>query len=372
MNINNIFKTIKKEEEHMNLREKKLREVHVSTPNIILSNKSTINISDFITTDLDSFDKSSDKMYINVYQSSYKNGASSTGLGDFIRGTYFMMQFCDINECKYDTIVNHPISRYMKNALIDNTLTYEDIPQDGYKTIYENIVKFEQSNFKSNIHSNNIISAKNEPLFAMLLKKYLKRNVVVVGSKIFVYMIAYPMLHTSIKQEHRLYIQRMMEGTDIIMNMVSYILKALQLEKGEYTLIHVRCGDNFLIPNYTNRAGISWTSPRVTFNKIKREIGLMCSSNSLSSKYFLMADNNHIKKEIVTAYPFIKTWYHELSHIGEGVKSSDVSLKNVMVDYHIIASSKRVVSYSVYTHGSGFSKWCAETYNIPHVCKYVG
>jgi hypothetical protein len=30
--------------------------------------------------------------------------------------------------------------------------------------------------------------------------------------------------------------------------------------------------------------------------------------------------------------------------------------------------SKYIYSFSVYDHGSGFSKWCATTYNIPYIC----
>ena len=47
-------------------------------------------------------------------------------------------------------------------------------------------------------------------------------------------------------------------------------------------------------------------------------------------------------------------------------------LENTMLDFYLISKSKNVMSYSVYEHGSGFSKWCAFTYDIPYYCKYVG
>jgi hypothetical protein len=36
-----------------------------------------------------------------------------------------------------------------------------------------------------------------------------------------------------------------------------------------------------------------------------------------------------------------------------------------------LANSRSIYSISVYIHGSGFSFWCAKTYNIPYSCKYI-
>jgi hypothetical protein len=44
------------------------------------------------------------------------------------------------------------------------------------------------------------------------------------------------------------------------------------------------------------------------------------------------------------------------------------SLKNTLIDFYLMSQSKQIISFSVYQHGSGFSKWCAVTYEIPYVC----
>ena len=43
----------------------------------------------------------------NVYQYKYKYGIASTGLGDFIRGSYFILEFCKLYNFKPKIIFNH-------------------------------------------------------------------------------------------------------------------------------------------------------------------------------------------------------------------------------------------------------------------------
>jgi hypothetical protein len=306
--------------------------------------------------------------YINVYQTRYKGNHLSTGLGDFLRGCYCLFQYCDIHNYKYDVLINHQIAKYLKNtqSFFDR---YPDITTDKYKNIFNNIVKFENSNFNTNILPNNIVSYKNNQSFDKAFENYMKSNVT-FNKKKFIYTIAYPNIHREITQEHRIYMQKIMECNDDVMNDVKYILSTLQLENSNYTLIHIRCGDKYLIPGYTQPKHLSnyKDTKKILFNRVKNELRAVCNP---SVKYLLLADNNYIKKEVVTAFPFIKTWYHEICHMGEGQNVKDTSAKNNLVDFNLISKSSNIISYTVYEHGSGFSKWCAETYSIPHTCKYL-
>jgi len=306
--------------------------------------------------------------YINVYQTRYKGNHLSTGLGDFLRGCYCLFQYCDIHNYKYDVLINHQIAKYLKNtqSFFDR---YPDITTDKYKNIFNNIVKFENSNFNTNILPNNIVSYKNNPSFDKAFENYIKSKVT-FNKKNFIYTIAYPNIHRKITQEHRIYIQKIMECNDDVINDVKYILSTLQLENSNYTLIHIRCGDKYLIPGYTQPKHLSnyKDTKKILFNRVKNELSAVCNP---SVKYLLLADNNYIKKEVVTAFPFIKTWYHEICHMGEGQNVKDISAKNNLVDFNLISKSSNIISYTVYEHGSGFSKWCAETYSIPHTCKYL-
>ena len=88
----------------------------------------------------------------------------------------------------------------------------------------------------------------------------------------------------------------------------------------------------------------------------------------------LLADNNYIKKIILNKYTntSIKTNFNEITHLGEGVILTTNAVENTMIEFYLISLSKSVFSMSIYKHGTGFSKWCAETYNIPYICKFIG
>ena len=51
---------------------------------------------------------------VNVYQPEYNNHVKASGFGDFIRGTYFIIQFCEKYNLEYDVQMNHPFRKYLK------------------------------------------------------------------------------------------------------------------------------------------------------------------------------------------------------------------------------------------------------------------
>ena len=72
------------------------------------------------------------KQIFNVYQHIYKNDKNASGFGDFIRGSYFLMQFCDTFNLKFNAIINHPIQNFLKrNGILqlqsNETPNYESI-----------------------------------------------------------------------------------------------------------------------------------------------------------------------------------------------------------------------------------------------------
>ena len=64
---------------------------------------------------------------------------------------------------------------------------------------------------------------------------------------------------------------------------------------------------------------------------------------------------------------------HDIIHVADATHESDLtSLENTMIDFYIMSYSMAITSFSVYLHGTGFSNWCAITYNIPYECYYIG
>ena len=90
-----------------------------------------------------------------------------------------------------------------------------------------------------------------------------------------------------------------------------------------------------------------------------------------SQPILLISDNTIVKNIIVKKYPFIKTHFNEITHTGEGVKIETRALQNTMLDFYLFSLAAKILAFSVYSHGTGFSRWVAETYSVPYVCRLL-
>jgi hypothetical protein len=88
-------------------------------------------------------------------------------------------------------------------------------------------------------------------------------------------------------------------------------------------------------------------------------------------KCLIVSDNIDIKQLLIDKFPFAKTIFKEITHFGEGIVQEEEKVKNTLLDFYLLSHSTAIYSFSCYGHGSGFSQWCAETYDIPYSCKYV-
>ena len=142
---------------------------------------------------------------------------------------------------------------------------------------------------------------------------------------------------------------------------LNLVLKDLGLERKEYSVIHIRSGDNYL----------SCKSNEFKQNYIQRLLAAIEKYVSVEKKYLLISDNNLIKKMVVNRFPQFKCLIADITHFGEGVVLEEAKVKNTMIDFYLLSLSREIFSFSAYKHGSGFSYWCAKTYDIPYVCKYI-
>ena len=88
------------------------------------------------------------------------------------------------------------------------------------------------------------------------------------------------------------------------------------------------------------------------------------------SSYLVLTDNMEIKHTIVRTFPWIKILFNSIAHLGQGVVQCDEPIKNTLLEFYLMSRAASIISFSSYEHGSGFSQWCAKTYNIPYVCKF--
>jgi hypothetical protein len=281
----------------------------------------------------------------NVYQNRYNNMINSTGLGDFIRGSYFVMQFCKEYNLPFNiNLLNHPISQFL------------DVYKNKQPFIYENINKFDNINFHHCIKDDIITNIYDDTTNNDFINYLVKQNS--FNNKIKIYVITYP--NTIIENGHKAYMKQLLNPTYNLSLFINDTLTKLSLVKNNYTVIHIRLGDTYLIHSEENVASNY-------LEQIEKRLTELNSRN----QYLLISDNNAIKQILITKYPFIKTHFEEITHTGEGVLVDSVKLKNTMVDFYLISHAVKIIAFSVYNHGTGFSKWCAETYNIPYVCWFI-
>jgi hypothetical protein len=274
------------------------------------------------------------KQIVNVYQRSYKNNKNASGFGDFIRGNYFLMQFCDTFNLKFNIIINHPIQQFLKNN------TTQQIREDETPN-YENIEFYQQVKIEGFLDENN-------------LNHFLNNSENTNESRnVYINTFLYP--SQDVSQKHKEMMRNMIEPIPELITQVNNVLTNLNLQRHSFNVIHIRSGDKYLIEN-------SAIDP--TF--IKKLVNVLYFLNNKET-YLLLTDSYKLKYVLMKLFPRLKMFFNEITHFGEGVELDDDKVKNTLIDFYVMASSKKIYSFSVYEHGTGFSRWCAETYNIPYV-----
>ena len=276
----------------------------------------------------------------NVYKQSYKN-KFVTGFGDFLRGCYFILEFCDKFNLEYNIAIIHPIQKYLKNKS-------KIIPQDIADTI--EYCEYTNVNFDVNCSFNPDTSILYHEFFDYLNKQS------IFNKNIYLYTICYPTF--KISSENKNIVRNLIEPVDGIKISIDLILKNLDLSKKGFEILHIRSGDQYL--NKTTK----------TLDE-KYKVNLLDALNKIIDKnnsYLLIADSILVKNFIIKFFPFIKTFFKNITHLGENSKLDDENILNTLIDFYIFSYSKKVYSISCYEHGSGFSRWYSFTYDVPYHC----
>lgn len=274
------------------------------------------------------------KQVINVYQPIYKNNKNATGFGDFIRGCYFLLQHCESFNLKFNVVVNHPIQEFLKNDTLKQF-------QENETPNFSNIEFYQQVKIDGFLDENNLNNFLNNTE---------KTN---NNSTVFINTYIYP--YKEVSQKHKQIMRDILEPIPKIITHVDTVLNNLNLERHNFNVIHIRSGDKYLIEN-------SIIDP----NFIKKLVGVLSFLN-VNEKYLLLTDSYKLKYVLMKLFPRLKMFFNEITHFGEGVELNSTKVENTLIDFYVMASSKKIYSFSVYDHGTGFSRWCAETYNIPYV-----
>ena len=292
------------------------------------------------------------KIINSVYQSKYEKGKENgTGLGDFLRGSYFILEFCETYNFQPKIVFNNCIS----NFLLIKTHNLERLDN-----LLKGISGCRNNNFREFVIENGIIKEPlkdNKNIMADFVDYVVKCPQ--YSGNVFMFYNSYP-IH-EVPERNKEYMRKFLEPTNEMKLIINQTMDELAIASKEYIVIHIRTGDSYLKEEkntFTN--GYIHT----LINNIKNDI-------NGANNYLLIADSNDIKKIIQNYFPNFKTLIKPITHFGEGVVLEEEKVKNTLIDFYLLSHSQSIFSYSSYKHGSGFSFWCAKTFNIPYVCKYV-
>lgn len=277
------------------------------------------------------------KKVVMVYQLEYKNGGIY-GFGDFIRGCFSLMGVCNKLGLEFDLDVsNHPLSKYVEGHVKNPTLRYADIQ-------------------KMTIRYNPTEPRWASPdLFYVAFKNFAKTS---TDEILYTSSNSFPVFKIQSVDIER--IQSRLIPTIQMQDDVEQELSSLGLKKGGFSVIHIRAGDTYL-----------FNSPEVTrnnlFNQLRKTLASLINQ---PRKYLILSDSIGLKNAF-TLYPNCVFQQKKITHLGEQNTLDDDAVRNTMMDFYLMSQSSHIYSYSVYIHGSGFSKWCAVLYNIPYEYKVL-
>jgi hypothetical protein len=279
------------------------------------------------------------KKIVCVYQLNYINGRSS-GLGDYLRGSFTFMQLSKLFNLEFDIdISNHPMSKYIENAnkstevIYDNVMCYYDMNRKNGLNNYENIPVNINFDFLNNL----IIWLNSQNC-----------------ETVYLFSNAFPCFN-NYTPEGADFMRLRLQPNEFMRNYVDETLTQMNLTKTAYGVIHIRTGDKYLIDKENSNL--------VFFNKILNLLYKLIDSNK---KYLIISDSNCLKfffKNIPNFYCIIKN----IEHLGgEYINTNnDEGIMNTMLDFFLMSHSNAILSLSVYDHISGFSKYCSVIHNIP-------
>ncbi len=281
------------------------------------------------------------KKVVNVFQLTYVNDKSQ-GFGDFLRGSIYLTHICELLNVAFDIHLNHPI----RICFVNQENEYESMNQ------YKVCAYIDKLN-RRNAHVINFINCLNgchseiayvycnyDPRFDIENPKY---GIIVHARNIIIPKI---------------------KPTELVLNLMDKKLAEINIQRKQYKIIHVRLGDRFMIKgktNYMKHKHIFQAHMSHMMNDIQTRL-------NKNEKYIILGDNNIAKKIVSKKFNNVFLFDSEIIHLGEKtnlIEMNERTIIDTFIDFCIIQHSLSVVSYSVYTHGSGFSKQCTNIYDIP-------
>jgi hypothetical protein len=220
------------------------------------------------------------KKIINVYQINYING-KSPGLGDYLRGCFFLMQLCQKLGLEFDIdISNHPISEYIINNGKSHNINYDNI--EWIQGLNRPIDLFENPNPYLDINfANEIINKANK----------------INNSEFGIFLNSFPTFY-NFENSGKDFIKSRLQPNQLMCDYIDITLKQLNLEKNGYGIIHIRTGDTHLIKKKIMTPNEMERIKKIILSKMIEGRNYLLLSDNLQLKQFLKSISNLIRLRI--------------------------------------------------------------------------
>jgi hypothetical protein len=265
-----------------------------------------------------------------------------------------MLDFCEIFHFQPNIVINHPLIEFLEKSYISH----------NYDVDENKVCMFEHNNWNKNIlnRDNIIINTirKNDTMPKFV--DYLCNSPIDNNNNINIYNTLFP--YFDISAEHKKVMCDILKPSQEMKDYVISTLNEFELSENNYISIHIRSGDNYL-------ACVDQQFNTKYLTHITNNITMLL--NKYPDTYFLLiADNNFIKLHLSSQkLDRLCIVFNEIGHLGENTQLERNKVRNTMLDFYLFAYSSNIYAFSSYDHGSGFSFWCAKTYDIPYSCKII-
>jgi hypothetical protein len=271
---------------------------------------------------------------VNVYQLYYKNGPAQ-GFGDYLRGCFCLYQISNLLKIPFDMdLSKHPMAKYLKNAA----------PCPGIH--YELVEKYLDANY---IRINEKHHTQNSRKFLIEFIKHLSKQ-----HHLGLFCNSFPIFNT-ISDCSIEFIKNKIEPCDQMQKHIDDYICKLQLIKKEYTVIHVRSGDDILFNSNIN----------INHKYITTLLDIIKKYNP-SEKCIILSDSNKVKTLLKERNPSFIIDNKLIGHLGTKNGLSDPVIIDTLLDFYLMSHAAKILSISPYSWGSGFSQWCSVIYKIPY------
>jgi hypothetical protein len=276
------------------------------------------------------------KKIIGVYQIEFVDFKAS-GLGDFVRGSFTMMQLIRLlntytpANITYDMdFRNHPMGKYLicnkglekppfyselSNLHIDTLMVKQDEADLGYQHLLREMIRFVNRSGGPTVHG------------------------FVCRDDVF----------EEVTQEERDLIRNRMMPTHEMDAYVTSTLTEMGV-KTPFTAFHVRMDDSACFPPKPIDAKVI----NAVVEAVKAKIG--------EGEYVLISNSDQVKEAL---RGIVKMKTTAICHIGQNEKQTEQQTKDTLLDYFILSRASQIHAVSTY-HRTGFSLECSKVYSIPY------